>query len=59
MENENPKYLNCPWCPAQSFLTGWVDINQAKYECPAHHTFYIQKEDTSFNFGYNKEEECE
>jgi hypothetical protein len=44
---------------AQSFLTGWVDINQAKYECPAHHTFYIQKEDTSFNFGYNKEEECE
>jgi len=44
MENENPKYLNCPWCPAQSFLTGWVDINQAKYECPAHHTFYIEKE---------------
>jgi len=46
MENENPKYLTCPFCPSQSYLR----IAQAylaiylKYQCPAHHTFYIEQE---------------
>jgi hypothetical protein len=63
---ENPPYLACPWCPAQSirtddvrmFLLGWTPHNRARmYKCPANHTFYIETEDTSFNFGHNKEDE--
>jgi hypothetical protein len=53
---DNPKYLNCPWCPSQSYLTGWVDADQRKYECPAHHTFYIEAEDTRFNFGHEEKQ---
>jgi len=61
-ENDSPKYLACPWCPAQSFLTGvrsigWDNTPMCMYQCPAKHTFYIEAEDTSFNFGHNKEDE--
>ena len=64
---ENLKYLNCPWCPAQSFKKNeqWVLISQstgmtlAEYKCPANHSFYIEAEDTNFNYGFNKENSCE
>jgi hypothetical protein len=54
MENENPKYLSCPWCPSQS-LRKWREneLHMQMYECPAKHHFYIVAEDTSFNYGHN------
>lgn len=42
-----PKYLNCPWCSAQSFLAGSgenVNEGTARYVCPAKHTFYVEVE---------------
>ncbi len=40
-----PTYLNCPYCPAQSYILARI-LNSAKvmetlYECPAHHRFVI------------------
>jgi hypothetical protein len=54
---DNPTHLNCPYCPAQAFLlqARW-SMTFAEYGCPAHHRFYIEVEDTSFNFGHNKED---
>jgi transposase-like protein len=54
---ENPTHLTCPWCPSQSFRVDAVEKGPIQeYRCPAHHKFYIEAEDTSFNFGHNKEE---
>jgi hypothetical protein len=55
---DNPTHLNCPWCPAQAFpgvLLVMDDLHLRKYVCPAQHAFFIFTEDTSFNFGHNKE----
>ena len=60
MENESPKYLNCPWCSAQSYFEGVRVMPFGKdmgaYKCPAHHRFFVRVEDPSFNFGHNKTE---
>jgi hypothetical protein len=58
-DTDNPTHLTCPWCPAQAYIRGCVNLdpNLVKYECPAHHRFYIEEEDDSFNFGHNKETE--
>ena len=60
MITENPTHLNCPYCPAQSFVGRVREhyhpyISQVEYKCPGGHHFFIETEDTSFNFGYNKE----
>ena len=53
----NPTYLNCPWCPAQAYLSlvGWDRCSSddgsdkmivlAEYRCPAHHRFFIQEQE--------------
>ena len=58
MIEDNPTHFNCPYCPAQAFPSVRLvmdDLSMRKYVCPAHHSFYIEKEDTSFDFGYNRE----
>jgi hypothetical protein len=32
------------------------DVSFKKYICPAQHVSFILSEDTSFNFGHNKED---
>jgi 5-methylcytosine-specific restriction endonuclease McrA len=42
---ELPSYLNCVYCPSQSYLQKqFVDGVLAKYRCPLKHEFYIPKE---------------
>lgn len=61
MQKENPTHLNCAWCPAQAFpdagLTQACSAALIRYRCPANHFFFVLAEDTSFNFGHNKEQE--
>lgn len=58
MITENPTHLACPYCPAQAYLDKTKVVMNwfLEYKCPANHKFYIEFEDTSFNFGHNQEE---
>jgi hypothetical protein len=38
-----PTYLQCPFCPAQSYIKSERD-SLVLYECPAKHRFYIERE---------------
>ena len=41
-------YLNCPYCPSQSFLVRNAEHSDRppleKYRCPAQHVFYVEEE---------------
>lgn len=43
-----PTYLNCPFCPAQSFPTprnkSHKDTDTCLYQCPARHAFLISEQ---------------
>lgn len=45
---ETPSHLTCPYCPSQAYpvkdMSAVLLLELVKYECPAHHTFYIEKE---------------
>lgn len=39
-----PSYLDCPFCPAQSYLKErWASSVFVKYECPTKHKFYLRE----------------